>query len=586
MPSIFLAAEQAAHTEPALVIDLLVILATAGLVATLLQRLRMAVVPAYLIAGAIIGPNALSFVRSGENIEAISHLAIILLLFGIGLQLHLSTLRGNFKAYLLAGVGSCMATALVGWPVAMIFGLTPPAAMAVALALSMSSTAVVLRLFAQQREMSTPHGRLIFSILIIQDLLVLAMLAVMPALGLWAGVEASDGAEPQNTLTALLLRGVLMIAGVAVLIAVGRLLLPRLLREAARNRSSEVMIVLSLAAAIGAAVTTASLGFSAELGAFLAGFLLSATPFKHQLSGQIGPLRDFFIAVFFTAVGMTLDPAIVASDWWVLLLATAALFVIKAGVIGLACWSVGATTATAVLVGAALSQAGEFSLVVLSVAFNEGVVSDAIRGRVVAVVVVSLIVTPLVITSGRRLGRSLMGVRPAPWIRSSNLAVSPVHHGGERGDAERPRRVIIAGYGPVGRAVADRLEDEGVACTIIELNPTTVRMQTQLGRPIVFGDASNVEVLESAGVIDCDAVILTIPDDEAVLRACQAIRSVAPDVFIAARTDFLSQAMLASGFGADLVTVDEIATAEVMQREVLKRLSGPAIAASNDVDNS
>ncbi|MEC9374381.1 MAG: cation:proton antiporter [Planctomycetota bacterium] len=560
--------------EAQLVLDLLVILATAGLVAAVLQRLRMAVAPAYLIAGAFIGPNALGFVRSGENIEAISSLAIILLLFGIGLHMHLPALKGSFRALITAGVGAVVLTIAALWPLSMLFGLSAPTGLAVSMALSLSSTAVVLRILGQQREMSTPYGRLAFAILVIQDLLVLGMLAAFPLLSGWAGLNAED-AEPVSPLQ-VTADALLRIGGVSLLIIAGRLILPRLLTEAARSRSSEVMMVLSIATAIGAAVATKALGFSPELGAFLAGFLLSGTPFKHQIAGQVGPLRDLFIAVFFTTVGMLLVPATLLEFWWVILLATLALMLVKSIAIGATCWAVGATGSASLAAGMALSQAGEFSLVLVDVAADNGLVGPDVAGKVVAVVVLSLVATPSTLTMGKRLAGRLRDAPLAPWVKSSKLRESePDAPDGAIPKEERRqiRKVIVAGFGPVGRAVVDKLREAGVSVTIIELNPATVKTQAKLGREIVFGDVSNAEVLESAHVQDADAVILTIPDDAAVLAACKTIRTLAPDVFIAARTDFLSRGMLATGFGADLVTVDEIATAEVMQREVLKKLS-------------
>jgi len=562
-----------------LVLDLLVILATAGLVAALVQRLRLAVVPAYLLAGVLIGPNALAFVRTPESVQSISSLAIILLLFGIGMQLHLPALRGNLRAYLTAGVGSSLLTTLVGVPTAMLFGLPLVGALTVAMALSLSSTAVVLRILSERRELSTPHGRLSFSILIVQDLLVLGMLVAIPALGDGApgGPDAPvDGATGGGSgALAVLGDAGLRIGGITALIVLGRLALPPLLREAARGRSGEVMMVLSIAAAIGAAIATEQLGFSPELGAFLAGFLLSGTPFKHQLSGQIGPLRDLFIAVFFTTVGMSVDPQLVASWWWVVILATTALLAIKFLSLGFSAWAVGGSASAAVLTGLALAQGGEFSLIVLQVGESEGAISSDTLGICVAVVVLSLILTPGLISLARLGAPRARTIPNAPWIaRTSQIGPTPEQVAAAAGAADdrEIRSVILAGFGPVGRAIADHLAEEGVACTIIDLNPETVRTQTRLGRSAIYGDASNPEVLESAGLRDADAVILTIPDDAAVLAACQAIRKTAPDVFIAARTDFLSRGMLASGFGADLVTVDELATAEVMEREVIKRL--------------
>lgn len=588
-----------------LVLDLLVVLATAAIVALAMQRLRMAVVPAYLIAGILVGPYALGFVRSPENLRAISDLATILLMFGIGMQLHVSALKGNALALVGAGVGSTLLSTLFMWPAGRAFGLSSPGALAMAMALSVSSTAVVLRLLADRRELATPRGRLSLAILVIQDLMVLAMLALMPLLAQWAAggaggatghlpsaAQAAAGADEETWIDFLAGAG-LKIGGVAALIVFGKAVLPRLLAEAARGKATEVLMIVSLAAAIGAAVVTQAIGFSPELGAFLAGFLLSATPFRFQLSGQIGPLRDLFMAVFFTAVGMTLDPQVALDSWWIVLVGCGAMLALKAVAIGTTCWTVGATAPASASVGAYLAQAGEFSLVILAIAASQRIIGERQSAVAIAVVVLSLVATPGLVALGRQVAPRVCRFAPAPWLRRSKLRdesqpTDDEHAGdepageagaggggGAEGAPRRParrKRVIVAGFGPVGRAVAEKLSEAGVDYTIVELNPSTVRTQGGLGRSIVFGDIASPEVLESAGLRHADAIVLTIPDEDAVLRACQTIRRLAPQIFIAARTDFLSRGMLARGLGADYVIADEIASAEAMRVAVLDRL--------------
>ncbi|MCH9002451.1 MAG: cation:proton antiporter, partial [Planctomycetes bacterium] len=312
IPSMLAAASDA---DWAIITDLVVILVSAALVAVVMQPMRLAAIPAYLIAGAFIGPRALGLVPSPEGLGAISHLAIILLLFGIGLELHLSVLKHRLARMIVAGFGSCLLSILVGWPIAIWFGLAPPAALAVSMALALSSTALVMRIIADRRELRRMRGRLALSILVIQDMIVLGMLAAIPALAAWAGSSdvklaadpdvrsAADGGTLQFVIEAIL-----RVGGVVVLIVLGRVILPRVLRESFKGRSLEVMTLAGVAAALLAAVVAQGIGFSLEMGAFLAGFMLAGTPFRHQLSGQIGPLRDIFIAVFFTTLGMKLDP--------------------------------------------------------------------------------------------------------------------------------------------------------------------------------------------------------------------------------------------------------------------------------------
>jgi CPA2 family monovalent cation:H+ antiporter-2 len=377
-----------------------------------------------------------------------------------------------------------------------------------------------------------------------------------------------------------------------MLILVGKWVLPRLLAEAARGRSMEIMLVISTAAAIAAAGVTAWLGFSPEMGAFLAGLLLSSTQFRHQLSGQVGPLRDLFIAVFFTTVGMKLDPHALADGWWVVLLGTGLLFVFKSTILSASAWACGAAASTGIAAGFALAHAGEFSLVLLDTASSGGVFSKEIGATLTAIVALSLMLIPVQITLGQRLSVRFANVPPPPWVkrpkfvdrlrhrlhmdRHDHAAADPHAKDHDVDDTLTHRHVILAGYGLVGRVVAEQLDKIGVSYTIVEMNPKTVERQAKFKKDSVYGDISNPEVLEHAGIHDADAVIITIPDEEAVLRACAVARKMAPKVFIAVRTSFFSKAMLATEAGADLVTVEEWATAQQMAAEVAKHLGREA----------
>ena len=601
--------------ERRMVLDILVVLVAAALATLGLRRLRLGSIPAYLLVGAIIGPFAFGLVREAESIDDIKSLAIILLMFTIGLHLDLSTVGRGLMSILTVGVISTLGVIGVSWPLGMLLGLTAPAALVVAMAMSMSSTAVVLRLLQQRRETHRLHGRLCVGISITQDLLSLAMLASMPLLAEWAGAgEAQNAASTglavlvKGPATALggpllgtIVAGTASVAGVVLLIYAGHRVLPRLLHEAAKDHSGEATLVLSAAVALGAAVLASQLGFSPELGAFIAGFILASTPFRYHLAGQLSPMRDLFMAVFFTTVGLKLNFSDAAGAWWAVLLGLPLLIAVKAGVIGLTLWGAGATAGVAGRTGLLLSQSGEFSIVVLGVASLEGVISGRAETVPIAITVLALLVTPMLANWGIRLQQPLAKIPPArllarPALREAEAAMGATSDPAEleRGEAKgspitagtappsgaaRRKRAIIAGYGVIGRAIADRLEIAGVPFTIVELNSGTVDTQRRLNRHAVYGDIGSPEVLESVGVHDADAVFLTVPDDDAIMRACQQIRRLAPHVFIAARTSYLSTAFQVQGAGADEVTIGEVAIAEDMARRVVARLNAPESAA-------
>lgn len=573
----------ASGETPAVTLDFLIVFATATVVTLTLRRLRVATIPAYLVAGALVGP-ALGWV-TGESVDGIASLAIILLMFGIGLHMDLKELSGSLLPIFAVGaVATIVVTGLL-WPAGIAFGLSAPGALAVSMALAMSSTAAVLRTLQQRRELKSYQGRLCFGVLIIQDLIAIAFLSLIPTLGNWADSLVSDaaalsghGADHKSVAT-LLLGAMRTIGGVVAMIAGGRLILPRLLTFAAKDASPDVLLVVAGAVALGAAVLTGLLGLSAELGAFLAGFLLASTPFKHQVSGQLAPMRDLFMAIFFVAVGLNLPLNAVIELWWVVLLAVAACVAIKTLGNAGTFWLGGLSASVAVSVGAALSQAGEFSLVLLQFAQDRRAIDERAFAGATGVVAVTLMLTPALMSLGRSLGPRLarlpsFALLPVAVLRAGGAAESEqAGHGDGHAEADGVvaagvARVIIAGYGPVGRAVAQRLDLLGAEATIIELNPSTVKKQGGLGRRTVYGDVSNPEVLESAGVHEADAFILTIPDDEATMRAVRAVREMSGTIFIAARSSFLSKGLQVRQLGADHVTIEEIATAETMAEQV------------------
>ncbi len=589
--------------------DLVIMLIGSALMAMVLRRIKLATIPCFLITGALLGPTATGLISSGENISSISSLAVILLMFTIGMHLNPSELRGGgMTRSLFVGIASTLAVVLVFWPLSAMATGSLPIGLAIAMAIAMSSTAVAMRIIADNRETHRSLGRMCLAVSISQDLLSLGCMAMMPLLAVWAGVKAGAGGDahaafflPTDWPAAV--KGVVGILGIALFIALGRLVLPRLVLEATRGASSEIALVLTAGAALLAAIVAAGLGFSPELGAFTAGFLLSSTSVRHQLAGQLSPLRELFMAVFFTSVGLSLDFNLLREGWILVGLGVIGLVVVKSFIIAATAWTLGATPTLAARSGLLLGQAGEFSIVVLGAASAVGLIQPDTNSRIIAIAVISLILIPVLFKEFDRLQPLLSRLKPAGWTRTDVFAEqTPAGaDGGEsnsswrskarapRSDESgslpdgqthypfaRPAHVIIAGFGVVGRSLADRLDLLDIPFIVVDMNQSTIQTQIKLGRKAVYGDISNIEVLESAGLKQADAVMLTIPDDEATLRACQIVRSHNANVYIAARTSFLSLAMQAMQLGADIVVVEEVATAEAMAKQVVAGLTARA----------
>lgn len=568
----------AAGVSPML-FDLVLILATAALVSLIFRRLRLASIPAYLVAGALIGPGLLGVITGAEEIANISHLAIVLLMFGIGLHMDTGEIRGELARILGMGVLMCALVTILVTPLVMLLGESMPAAVLVAAAISMSSTAAVMRLLQQRRELRDLHGRVAFGTLIVQDLYAVAVLACIPVLAAWHETGPAPGGVAGGG--SIMSRAGLAVVGIAAIVIVGRLVLPRVLFWAGRDGGAELVLVVGAGAALGSAAATARLGFSPELGAFLAGFLLASTPARHQLIGQLAPVRDLFIPIFFVAVGLGLDLHVAADNWWVILIAVPAVLLLKAVMAGFSAWAFGMAGPVSAMTGTILAQTGEFTLVVVGAGAAKGLVSGPTEAIVGVVVGISLMLTPSLFQAAPHLARLFVRLRPPPWRRRALRDIAGRHHRRE----PEALRAVVAGFGPVGRETTNRLERAGFAVTVIELNPETVRKQRGLGRSVVYGDAANAEVLEEAGVATADAVLLTMPDHDAVLRACRLSRALAPGCFIAVRSGYLSRGMQALALGADHVIIDEIATATMMAEDVCERLSHRRARQAGDAES-
>jgi CPA2 family monovalent cation:H+ antiporter-2 len=590
---------------------LFVLFATAALVATIFKRFNIEAIPGYLVAGALVGPHALGLISGQDSVEQVSALAIVLLMFSIGMHLDLDSIRKGLVHILGVGLTSTLVFVLLFWGVLLGLGVARPQALLLALGAGISSTAVLTRTLIARRELHTLHGRITLGVSIVQDLASIGMMLLIPAIALWAGVTPGQGEGAATLSTGLTpgmekaLRGLLALAGVFLLLIAGRVVLPRILQYVATQRSQELVLVASAALALASAIWTSFIGLSAEMGAFVAGLLLAGTQFRFQLAGQLAPLRDLLMAMFFTVVGLKVDPRSILENAAPIAIGLGAVIVLKAVIIAMTSWLAGVSARSSIISGLYLANAGEFTLVVLSA--GSEVLTPGQTGAAIAVVMLSLIVTPLLVSPSHRWASRTTHWPLSPWVRSSVLRETPITIEARPPDAQaqvappasangdaapsapdawpeevrmgdatpvrRPRRVIIAGFGPVGRTLADRFEVQRVRTTIIELNPSTVKRQYTLGRTVVYGDATNREVLEQAGIHDADAIILTIPDDEATMRACQLARELNPHIFIAARASFLSGKFTAMTLGADSVTVEEVATATAMEREVLDALS-------------
>jgi CPA2 family monovalent cation:H+ antiporter-2 len=399
-------------------------------------------------------------------------------------------------------------------------GLPPEGAIVAGGILALSSTAVVIKLLTDQLEQHSRHGRAAIGVLLFQDLMVVPFLIVIPALG---GLQ--QGGSLLNTLAIAVLKGA---AVLAVIIVLGRGWLRPMFHEVASARSREFFMLTVLLVTLGAAWITSMAGLSLPLGAFLAGMLIGETEYRHQVESDILPFRDILLGLFFITVGMRLDVTLVASHWLATLGVLAGMLAVKGGIVMLLARAFGFETGVALRTGLTLAVGGEFGFALLVEASKYGVLSGDTAQIVLAAVVLSIMIAPLIIRGNGALARWL--VRGYRERRESSLESIRTSSAGKRG------HVIICGFGRNGQNLAWMLREEGMASIALDLDPVRVRDARDAGDPVVFGDATRADVLIAAGLKHARALAISYANVATARRILSAVRSVRQDLPIIVRT--------------------------------------------------
>ncbi|HEX9627266.1 MAG TPA: monovalent cation:proton antiporter-2 (CPA2) family protein [Acidiferrobacterales bacterium] len=537
--------------------EAVLLLAAAVITVPLFRRLGLGAVLGYLAAGVAIGPWVFGWVRDVENILHFSELGVVLLLFIIGLELQPARLWALRRPVFGLGSAQVAVTGLLlmlpGWAA----GLTPTTALVVGLVLSLSSTAFVLQILAEKKQLTTHHGRTSFAILLFQDLAAIPLLAVIPLLAAGAAGEAGG---PWAALEA--------VAMVAVVIVVGRWLLRPFLRLVAATNIHELFTAAALLVVIGAALLMDRIGLSMALGAFLAGVLVADSEYRHELEADIEPFKGLLLGLYFIAVGMSVNLGLVAARPWTVLGLVAGLMLVK----GIAVYAVsriaGHAHGVAINTALYLPQGGEFAFVLLGVAAAAQVVERALADLLIVVVSLSMAATPLLIAANERLFR--IG-RRAP-AEPAYDRVEP-----------KERHVIIAGFGRFGQMVARTLRVKNIPFTALEASFEQVDFVRKFGNKIHFGDASRLDLLRSAGAGQAAAFVLAIDDVEASLRTAQMVRTHYPELVIYARARNRVHAYRLMDLGVRHLVRETFHSSLVLTQDVLRGLGFSAAEADETV---
>ena len=541
-----------------LLAESLIYLLAAVVSVPLSRRLGFGSVLGYLAAGIVIGPFGLSFVSDVEHILHFAELGVVFLLFVVGLELKPSRLW--VMRHMVFGLGalqvllSAIAIAGVAW----LFGFATHAAVVLGLILALSSTAFVLQMLAERKQLGTVHGRAAFSILLFQDIAAIPLIAVMPMLG--AGKATAAGLDAAGIL--------LMLGTVVGLILGGRLLLRPVLRIAARSEIPEIFTATALLVVIGSALLVQAAGMSMVLGAFLAGILLADSEYRHQLEADIAPFKGLLLGLFFIAVGMAIDTSLLLSMPGRILIIVVLLMLTKALILFPLGRRFGMCNRPAALkLAAVLSQGGEFAFVLFAIARSEGTLPDALIDEMTLAVAVSMALTPLVY-----------------WLAERGPADADI---AEQRDFDVPDEsdhdVIIAGNGRVGQIVARVLAASGRPFTALELDTRQVDLLRSYGATVYYGDASRLDLLRAAGADKAKIFVLAIADLETSVHVAEVVSKHFPHLTIVARARNRRHAHVLMDIGVRYIVRETLHSSLAMSEQVLTELGASPDSASQIV---
>ena len=480
----------------------------------------------YLLVGVAIGPHAMALTENAEDVRYLGEFGVVFLMFVIGLDFNLPKLRAMRRHVLGLGLAQVTTTMLIATAgellLAALFnsvgGMNWRTALALSGALAMSSTAIVVKLMVERLELDSEHGKRVMGVLLFQDLAVVPLLVLIPALG----------ASAESLAQELLFASLKAAALVTALLMGGQHVMRRWLTVVARRKSSELFVLNLLLITLGLAWMTEMAGLSLALGAFIAGMLISETEYKHQVETDIRPFHDVLMGLFFISIGMLLDWHLVLARWSLVLLLLVGPIVFKALVVTGLARVLGAPSGVALRTGLYLAQAGEFGFVLLTLAQSNDLVPAALLNPILAGMVLSMLATPFLIQHANWI---VMKVVSNEWLQQS-LQMTQI----ARKSIGINRHVIICGYGRSGQNLARMLEGERIPYMALDLDPDRVRQAAAAGDSVVFGDAGRLQALMAAGLARASAVVVTYLDEAAALKVLNHTQEHAPQVPVIVRT--------------------------------------------------
>lgn len=528
--------------------DLLFLFGFGLLVALICHPLRIPILVSFIITGVIAGPYSLKIIKDVSDVETLSQIGIMFLLFSIGLEFSFKRLLKDSRLFFLGGALQILFTVTLGSVLGYFFSFSLGQSLFLGFLLSMSSTAIVLKALAEDEDVDSLHGRLTAAILIFQDMAAVPMIALLPIL-----MEQSGHFN-----MAFLLRFLLGLAFISAVFFLSLKVIPKLLFTVAKMRSRELFLLTVLTLCFSIAWLASKLGLTLSIGAFLAGMIISETEYKHEALGDVLPFQDVFLSLFFISIGMLFNIHFLFENFFVILALSLGVMLLKALAIGLTGFCLRIPFSVTFLTAIALCQVGEFSFVLAKSGSAYNLISPINFQFFLAVALISMAATPSLIKNGHT------------FLRILRRYFLPAHTDSDV-KSKIKDHIVIIGYGVAGRAMATAAKEAGLPYQIVEMDPEVVNQERRKGEPILFGDPSHEHILKHINVQEAKAVSIMIEDPYAAKAIVILARRLSPRAYIIVRTKFVKDRTNMLELGADDAIPDEIGTSLEIFARVLQQ---------------
>jgi monovalent cation:H+ antiporter-2, CPA2 family len=554
-------------SDPSVLRELVIVLTATIAIVFVFQKLRLPNIVGFLLTGVIIGPHGFQLIQSVDQVETLAEIGVVLLLFTIGLEFSLETILSVQRRVVWAGLLQVALTTLVVLAVACLLGASVEVGLFYGFLVSLSSTAIVLRIYHDRGEINSLQGRLASGLLLFQDLCVVPMMLLLPVL-------AGSGQDSIFLIVWVLAKSLITLV---VIVWTARKLLPRLLHQVALLRNREIFVLFVVLVCFGTAWLTSESGLSLALGALVAGLVISESELSHQIVADILPLRDCFSGIFFISVGMLLNLGILSQDFRIALLELLLMIGIKSLVLFAVFWWLYRSIRLGVVLGLGLAQIGEFSFVLAKAGINFKLLSPADGQIFLAASILSMIATPFLIQGAHAWAFGFEGLfKDIGFNRSTS--------GGANENPLATGHVIVVGYGLNGQNLARVLKEVGIPYRVLEMDPDLVRSAKAGGEPISFGDGTRPELLQQVGIAKARVLVVAISDPAATTRLVSQARRLRTDLYIIVRTRYVAEIDHLYRRGANQVIPEEFETSVEIFARVLQEYHIPRNVISLQVD--